>query len=265
MIHTAQQVFQALEAAREKYPDQADRLDFCRELLLVQKAVEHVLPALARPMTPERVEARRQAQQPLFTFDELEVEWPVAQLLLTRVGEVAAGRVPDWPTGVSGELTEETVRAWYSGQASMVPYVSFLIHRTLQPFLHRAAGAARPHLSSDGYWHWGHCPVCGGEPDFSTLERESGERHLFCSRCDTRWRYRRIGCPFCGTEDPRKLAYYPSDDGAHRLYVCDGCRSYLKTLDLREISRPFMLPVERLLTLGMDVAAVEAGYRLPRM
>ena len=62
-----------------------------------------------------------------------------------------------------------------------------------------------------------------------------------------------VGCPFCGSE--AKQTYYPSQDGAHRLYVCPDCRRYLKTADLREIHRPVYPPVERLILVGMDLAA----------
>ncbi|MFQ5859635.1 MAG: formate dehydrogenase accessory protein FdhE, partial [Anaerolineae bacterium] len=208
-----------------------------------------------------RVDARKQAQQPLFAFDEMEVDWVVVYGLLNQLDEIAAQGLPDWPAGARVEIAEETVRAWYEGQVLTDPRIAFLVGQALRPFLHRAALAARPHLSPSAYRRWGHCPVCGGEPDFSTLERESGVRLLFCSRCDTGWCYKRIGCPFCDTENPRKLAYYPSDDGIYRLYVCDECNGYMKTMDLREAMRPFVLQVERVLTAGMDLTASEAGYR----
>ena len=260
MIHSKEQVLQALERAQEEHPNQAGRFDFHRTLLAAQWTVEESLPSLVQPVTPERVDTRQRVQQPLFTFDDLEVEWPAVHRLASQVGEIAAHSLPDWPAEAPGGISEGTVRAWYAGQGPDDPPVAFLVGQALLPFLHRAAEAARPHLSPDAYQRWGECPVCGGEPDFSTLERESGVRLLFCSRCDTGWRYKRIGCPFCDTENPRKLAYYPSDDGVYRLYVCDECGGYVKMMDLRQTFRPFVLEVERVLTAGMDLAAAEAGY-----
>jgi formate dehydrogenase maturation protein FdhE len=67
-----------------------------------------------------------------------------------------------------------------------------------------------------------------------------------------------LGCPFCDSTDEQH--YHPSDDGIHRLYVCPVCNRYLKTIDLRQTARPVQPIVERLLTVGMDLAAHEEGY-----
>jgi FdhE protein len=98
-------------------------------------------------------------------------------------------------------------------------------------------------------------------PDIATRERDSGQRRLLCSRCDSEWAYLRIACLFCGNEDPSQIAYYPSDDKVYRLSVCERCHRYLKTVDLRETAGEKLLPAERILTVGMDVAAEKAGYR----
>jgi len=110
-------------------------------------------------------------------------------------------------------------------------------------------------------WRRGYCPVCGGAPDFATLEAEAGARHLLCSRCNSQWLYHRLGCPFCETTDHTKLVYYPSEDGVYRLYACQECQRYLKTIDLRQVGRTALLPVERLTTVAMDAAARQEGYR----
>jgi formate dehydrogenase maturation protein FdhE len=67
-------------------------------------------------------------------------------------------------------------------------------------------------------------------------------------------------CPFCGTADHTKLSYYPGENGVYRLYVCGECSRYLKTVDLREVGREVLLPVERITTIAMDAAARKAGY-----
>lgn len=67
-------------------------------------------------------------------------------------------------------------------------------------------------------------------------------------------------CPFCNEDAPGKLGYFPSADGAYRLYTCGNCKHYLKTIDLRELARAVNLPAERVLTIGMDTAAQSAGY-----
>ena len=95
----------------------------------------------------------------------------------------------------------------------------------------------------------------------AALERQAGRRRLICSQCDSEWAFRRLGCPFCGSEDPGQLSYYPTEDNIYRLTVCEQCRRYLKTIDLREAAGERYLTAERILTVSMDVAAEEAGYR----
>ncbi len=140
------------------------------------------------------------------------------------------------------------------------PLLSFIFTHSLRPLLRAQAAALSGHVN-DSQWYRGRCPICGGEPDIAALERGSGQRRLLCSRCDSEWAYLRIACPFCGNEDPSQLAYYPSDDKVYRLSVCERCHRYLKTVDLRETAGEKLLPAERILTVGMDVAAEKAGYR----
>jgi hypothetical protein len=129
----------------------------------------------------------------------------------------------------------------------------------LRPYLEWAAEQVLPRVE-EAHWRRNYCPVCGGAPDFAFLGEEAGTRHLLCSRCSSEWTYRRVGCPFCGTADHTKLSYYLSEDEVYRLYVCQACRRYLKVLDLRKVGRQVFLPVERVTTVGMDVAARQEGY-----
>jgi FdhE protein len=69
-----------------------------------------------------------------------------------------------------------------------------------------------------------------------------------------------VGCPFCGITDHTKVVYYPSEDRVYRLYVCQECQRYLKTIDLREAKHAISLPVERVTTVAMDAVARQEGY-----
>jgi FdhE protein len=72
--------------------------------------------------------------------------------------------------------------------------------------------------------------------------------------------YRRGECTFCGNSEKDTFAYYLGDDEVYRLYVCDECKRYLKVLDGRETSGKPVLPVQRIITIGMDISARQAGY-----
>jgi len=138
--------------------------------------------------------------------------------------------------------------------------LSFLLVHTWRPFLRRWATELEDLLENPP-WKQGRCPVCGGQPDFAYLGQEAGERYLVCARCDTSWRHQRLGCPFCGNQDSSTYGYYPDDEGLYRLYVCNDCRRYLKTVDLRQAGEGRLLAVERLATIRMDLAALQADYR----
>ena len=56
--------------------------------------------------------------------------------------------------------------------------------------------------------------------------------------------------------------YFPGFEAGDRLYVCDGCTTYLKTLDLRRRAAQIVVPFERVRLVPLDLAAVRLGYHL---
>ena len=134
------------------------------------------------------------------------------------------------------------------------------VDQALKPYLAWAAEQVLPHLDQR-QWLRTYCPACGGLPDFAFLAKEAGDRYLVCSRCNSQWLYRRLGCPFCDTQDDAKIVYYPSEDQVYRLYVCDACHRYLKTMDLRQTAVSVLAAVERITTVAMDMTARQEGYQ----
>jgi FdhE protein len=137
--------------------------------------------------------------------------------------------------------------------------LAFVLNNALHPFLQAYSAILIP-LIKDERWYQRFCPVCGGEPDFGYLEEKVGGLRLLCSNCDTLWMYKRGECTFCGNYDKDTFAYYVGDDEVYRLYVCDKCRRYLKVLDGRQTAGQPLLPLERITTIGMDMAARQEGY-----
>ena len=125
----------------------------------------------------------------------------------------------------------------------------------------RDVSAAFGNVDTSG-WEHGFCPVCGGGAAVATLEGEGGKRHLICHRCETRWRFRRIMCPFCGNGDHEKLGFFTLEEGDSRLRVdfCNTCSGYIKTWDAGEGSEVYP-EMEDLKTPGYDLAAEGEGYR----
>ncbi len=205
---------------------------------------------------------------PLVSFDQLPVDERtfgasasgVAQLLLDRDTHLDDAGLPEGPDqwyALARQRFDENRLRQRSGEPTLAETA---VDFALKPYLSWAAERVMEYVEQQ-LWRRRDCPVCGGAPDFATLDGDQGTRHLLCSRCDSRWVFPRVRCPFCGTVDHTKLAYYPGVDGVYRLYVCDECKRYLKTVDLRQVSGKIDLTVERITTVAMDAAAISAGYR----
>jgi FdhE protein len=272
-ITRTKQILKGLEEEREKKPELAETIDLHCALILAQADARVPLPHLE--MEPEEARALLRERSPLLKPEELEVDWEVFSQLCEEICYIASQH--------QHELEEEfeRIRAFLGGypdkRSLVVDYLrdkplegaeekglndellAFVINNALHPFLQAYAEILSP-LVDKSLWYRGRCPVCGGQPDFALLEAESGARYLLCSCCDSQWLSRRLECPFCDNTEPNKLIYYPSEDEVYRLYICQICSRYLKTIDMRQVSRKVILPVERIITVAMDVAAREAGY-----
>jgi FdhE protein len=208
------------------------------------------------------------AQVPLEADGFAELVLDVAALLVESNPDLEGQTVPTSPPEwlalarqrfEEGQVIDGQASAEEGGGEGEPSLAQMSVDLALRPYLEWAAEQVLPRVE-EAHWRRNYCPVCGGAPDFAFLGEESGTRHLLCSRCSSEWTYRRVGCPFCGTADHTKLSYYLSEDEVYRLYVCQACRRYLKVLDLRKVGRQILFPVERITTVGMDVAARQQGY-----
>lgn len=110
-------------------------------------------------------------------------------------------------------------------------------------------------------WGRGHCPTCGALPAMAQLvEGEGGRpRLLACGCCGTRWRHRRIGCPYCDSEAPDSLGILEVEgDVPLRLDVCRECMGYLKVYTAEGDEETFLADWP---TLHLDLAAANHGFR----
>jgi FdhE protein len=268
------EILQELHSQADKRPELADTIELHCELL---EAQAHAQVPPGRPaLGGEEASARLQQGYPLLAPEHLAADDQALAGLFDQIGRIVAERRPELGealAGIRGWLDERRDqigalaveylregRVREGEEAGLDAYLlTFIFINALRPFL-RVQAQALASWVDDSAWYRGRCPICGGEPDVAALERGSGRRRLLCSRCDSEWTFRRVGCPFCDNDDPHQLAYYPSDDQVYRLNVCEQCRRYLKTIDLRQVAGERLLPAERVLTVAMDVAALEAGY-----
>jgi FdhE protein len=272
---TDEELLSGLEETRETNPDLGQTIDFHAEVIRARSQIQAPRPELD---ADEREVARLiddrtplvQRWEPVWDLEsfttlaaricdiggrhrvELAPSFDDARGLVTADTEqsrklvstyLAEGKV-DLP-----ELSEETRGV-----------LSFVLIHAVHPYMVALSSVLSPFIK-DEHWYQRLCPVCGGDPDFGYLEKEVGGLHLLCSRCDTVWTYKRGECTFCGNSEKETFAYYIGDDEVYRLYLCDKCKRYLKVLDGRQISLEPVLPVQRIMTIGVDISARQAGYR----
>jgi len=247
-----------LREERVRRPDLAGTLDFYVELLAARAEAAHRVPV----GWVEAVRHRFEADLPALDLDHIDCDWEAVARLARRVCEITARHRSDLAeplTGVAASFASPG-GAHPAVDGADGPLFDFVLNQALHPLVQAYAVEAAGALSTLGS-RASSCPVCGGPPDFAALEAEGGERRLLCARCDHEWRYRRLGCPFCGNEDAATLGYLPAGRGGYRVSVCERCRRYLKTVDRREMWEGKPLALERILTVGLDVAAGGQGYR----
>jgi len=140
--------------------------------------------------------------------------------------------------------------------------LKFLIHAAIYPSL-RANAEMLKDQTDVRQWLRGYCPICGSSPYIGQFAAE-GQRSYLCSFCGFEWPGERLKCPFCENADHTSLHYfYEEGDEAHRMDVCDNCKSYIKTVDSRKLNYEPDLQAEDIVTIHLDIIASEKGYRRP--
>ena len=256
------EILNALEQARSERSDLADSLDLHIALTRAQAKVSVVLAE--RTLDWDTLARALDRGKPLLTVLDWQADATrLAETWVAICNTLAAHRadLAEAFTQIARLPVEQITalaQTYLAGEdltsATHDPALLYVaLNHTLRPFLN--AEAARWHEQIARVpWYQGICPFCGGAPDFATLEKGEARR-LLCSRCDTEWRIGRVGCPFCNDGAD---SYF--EDAGYRLYVCEQCQHYLKTLDARKLDTVPLLPVERVVTLGMDIAARAKGY-----
>lgn len=164
---------------------------------------------------------------------------------------------------ISGVLRRDTamIENLVDAHQIQVEVVSFLVSQSLRPFMRLMARKLSADFDYDT-WHRGTCPVCGGNPTMAYLSKGTRRRRLYCSLCECDWFFQRIGCPYCDNTEGSKIKYFTvDDDKRYRVYVCEVCKGYIKTVDhsaaLGEKPEMFW---EDAKTVHLDLIAMREGF-----
>ena len=265
-----QTILADMAKARSIYRDLEEVLAFYEKVFRIQFSFKDRLGNQEKAGYWEKREINLgdlESGSPQIRFEELGLQ---PNSLLTLCQDILELLIPytgsayDLNTKPSPAKIMEYAREIFSGKGPLVAsdasedIVKTASGLVLAPYLLLACEGTQPRIPPDS-WHRESCPVCGGNPSFAALTSDRGPRTLMCPRCFGEWSYNRIGCPFCNASDSQ--TYYPSDDGRYRLYVCEACHRYLKTADARERGLDLCLPVANIVTVSMDLAAREKGYK----
>jgi len=261
-------------------------IEFYKRLLVAQNDTEEKYLVPEPTLSQSDIEGRLKQGINLLVWEDLSLDWIALQNLFNTIATLTVEYYAD----VEGDLKplmdfasdlstlQEATKIWYHNQplsqladAHSVSegLLSALIHSAVKPFL-TTRSEALIKLMDQQWWRRRYCPVCAGKPDFAFLSGKHGSdflgkerryRWLLCSRCDAQWLFQRQQCPYCGNQDQDALSYFTDDAGLYRLYVCQRCLGYLKTIDLSQTKEEILLPLERLLTIDMDRQGQEKGYK----
>jgi len=265
-----QNILDHLRKAQTRHAHLAELFSFYEQLFHAQFDFKVHLRREDKPVYPGKKEINLTylaEGTPQITFDELNIEGApfvdlyknIVELLIRNADYPAPAKKmpqPDMIVRYAREIFDS--RGPLVGSSQPAELVRTASGFVLAPYLQTACEFILPRIPQSA-WHCGYCPVCGGVPSFGAFHGEGGSRTLLCSRCNGEWTFRRVGCPFCLESDQQ--TYFPGAEGAYRLYVCGVCNRYLKALDVRERASDLCLPVECIVTVSMDIAAQEKGYK----
>lgn len=269
-----------LRALRAAQPQLAPAIDLQIELIELQRRLRVRVPTPMAPLGVDAARTRLVAGRRLLELPEISLEWAEFRLALRQIADVlrrhdaleTSDHAPIVALARESETLVALVNAWYA-ETGVPPAdrADLAAHRghlpamldqvfsiAIRPFLARAAEVVAQ-SAPVGDWGRPWCPYCGSEPEFAAVIADD-VRVLTCGRCEARWPWLFVGCPWCETRDPSRLVTLASPDRKYRVYGCTECHRYLKGYDARGGRRPVLPAVDTIATLPLDAAAMQRGF-----
>ena len=272
-----------LRAIRSHQPQLESAVDLHLELLEAQRRIQARVPLPLLAITKDSMERHQSAATPVLRFEDIPLDLSDLRLMVRQIADIlrryGALEAADYQkvhalgrdmqlVGVTGKWFRNAVeqRLASVGVPAAGSFAELdgsevfdqVLTLSMRPFLSRCAEVLqqRPELA---IWTHAHCALCAGQPDLSVIT-PSAERHLICGRCELRWKWESLACPYCHNSERTRITSFATSDGKYRVYACDVCRRYLKAYDGRRASRPVMPMVDAVATLPLDAAAIQRGY-----
>jgi formate dehydrogenase maturation protein FdhE len=272
-----------LRAIKQQQPELADAVDMHLALLDMQRRVQSRIPLPWFELNADIITRHQAEGRPLLRFEQIPLELTDLRLVVRQTADVlrryGALEEADFQKvqSLGRDMTLLAVAGdWYRAAAErhaaqvgkMAPAapagpemgpIDQVLTLAMRPFLSRCAEVLQPRADLH-LWTHSYCAMCGGEPELAVIT-PAAERHLICGRCQLRWKFEPLTCPFCRNSDRSLITSFATADGRYRVYACDVCHRYLKAYDGRRASsRPVMPIVDGVATLPLDAAAMQRGY-----
>lgn len=271
-------VRKALKVYSKMYPDYEDALKLYASIMEIQ---QKALPGIECDfdMSDEEIERRLTEGEPLVDPLEAEVDPEAFKGLVEDIcrelekrpgGFKRTEEILSWE-GLGPDAFADTVDRVLKGTELSIgeeweneadrKLVSNILWEAFTPFMRKYGSICGSRIDYS-LWRKGYCPVCGGPPLIGKFRTEDGLWLLECSLCHTFWNVIRARCPFCEEGPTGQLNYLYVDEDRHkRVQYCEHCKTYVKTIDMRDIERVCVLPLDDIATVRLDLAAAQEGLR----
>lgn len=282
----------ALQAAQ---PDLAPAVDLQRQLLgLVIDVMDVIdrgrLPRLSLP--PKYLAAKLARGVPALSGEPIPLPLAVLKPALIRLcEELAAGGAGETAEHIKAALVEtrmdagslltsslardqQAIRVGAAHRGLAPDLVWLVAELAVSPFAYALQQALFPPggdaalAGALAAWAHGYCPLCGSWPAIAEVVAE--RRALRCSFCAFAWETASRGCVYCGEAGDKFVA--PQADAPvvearrhRRVEICNACRSYMKAVDVTDLSPFPLVAIADLETMDLDMAAIERGYSRPHL
>jgi hypothetical protein len=260
-----------LRALAERQPELAAAALMQIDLVDAQRRVQSRITTPWIDLTDATTAERLAAGERLVEFDKLPIDWTDVRLLVRQVTDIFR-RYEALDAADAARLHElgrdlrlpVLARRWYGPpDDSPAPIeVPEMLHEVfgwaLRPVLARMAEVIQQRTTFAG-WRRGTCPVCGGQPELGVISA-SGERNLVCGRCQARWPFPAVACPFCNETSREQLVSFATPEGTYRVTACRTCQRYVKSLDGRHAGRSILPSLDAIATLPLDAVVMQKGF-----
>ncbi len=281
MADTLDQIKQQIARFKKEKPYYREILDLYALILEEQAKIRPQLKITVPEVNKKLARSRLDKDLPLLGKEGFAIDLEAAQRLFYALSAICQGATPKMGTEIprmreAAETEALALRDLLSRHYDMSylkqaadrcgvdqGILTFLVRASVRPCLEIQMEQLRGLVDLEA-WLQGTCPLCGSHPQIAQLRDEEGKRYLQCSLCGCQWRWERIACPYCSNKAFDLLHYFISEEEeAYRVDLCDQCKGYIKTIDSRKLDYEPFLDLEDLLTIHLDILALEKGYRRP--